>query len=244
MIIIKKNPNPFEYHSNGKVAVLLIHGFTGSPTEMAPLGEFLYKKGYSVYCPLLAGHGTTEEDMEKTGWKDWVASAEEGLRKLQAKYSKVFVVGFSMGGCIALYLAMKYKIEGIITISAPIFLTEKKAYLTPILKYFQKYKPKPRKPDYGVPIFSYDKTPIKCVSSLLKLIFIVKYNLKKVKVPTLIIQGEDDRVVEPKSARYIFEKINPPYKEIKYFPKRSHMIPVEQGREEVMEKVLEFLQRI
>ncbi|SHK22072.1 carboxylesterase [Anaerobranca californiensis DSM 14826] len=244
MIITKKKADPFEYHNNGDVGVLLIHGFTGSPTEMAPLGEFLYKEGYSVYCPLLAGHGTDEEEMEKTTWKDWVASAEEGLKKLQGKYPKVFVIGFSMGGCIALYLGMKYNIAGIVSISAPIYLTEKKAYLTPVLKYFQRYKPKPKKLDYGVQLFSYDKTPIKCVSSLLKLILIVKYSLKKVKIPTLIIQGEDDRVVEAKSARYIFEKINSPYKELKYFPKRSHMIPVEQGREEVMDKVLEFLQRI
>lgn len=244
MVIRQKSPEPFEYHIEGNKAVLLIHGFTGAPTEMAPLGEYLRETGYSVSCPLLKGHGTDVEDLEATTWKDWVGTAENALKELKTRYDKVYVVGFSMGGCIALYLAMKYEIEAVVSISTPVFLVDKKAYFTPILKHFRRYKPKPRKPDYGIPVFSYDKTPIRSVASLLKLIRFVKYNLSKITIPALVIQGDNDRVVRPGSAHYIYKTIKSELKEIVEYQNRSHMITVENGRQEVIKKVEEFLSKI
>ncbi len=45
--------------------MLLIHGFTGSPPEMRLVGEYLHRRGLTVYAPLLPGHGTTVEDMNR-----------------------------------------------------------------------------------------------------------------------------------------------------------------------------------
>ncbi|QNO14381.1 alpha/beta fold hydrolase [Alkalicella caledoniensis] len=244
MAIRQKNAEPFRYHGDKNKAVLLIHGFTGSPTEMEPLGKYLHKKGFSVYCPLLSGHGTTPEEMEETTWKDWVGTAEATLKSLKEKYKEVYMVGFSMGGCITLYLSMKYEIQGIVSISAPIYLVDKKAYFTPILQYIRRFKEKKRKPNFNVPIFSYDKTPIKSVSSLLRLITLVKSNLSKVKHPILIIQGDEDNVVIPKSADYIYKNVKSHIKEIKFYQKRSHMITVENGRDEVFNQIYDFLSKI
>ena len=246
MAIRQKKTEPFRFKVQGDndKAILLIHGFTGSPTEMEPLGIYLHKKGYSVYCPLLAGHGTTPEEMEATNWKDWAGTAETALKELKLKYKQVYVIGFSMGGCITLYLSMKYKVDGIVTISAPVFLVDKKAYFTPILKYIRRFKEKKRKPDFDVPIYSYDKTPIKSVSSLLSLILLVKSNLAKVKLPILVIQGEEDNVVIPKSADHIYRNIKSQTKAINYYPKRSHMIIVENGRDEIFNKIYSFLREL
>ena len=49
----------FEFQGDNGKAVLLLHGYTGSASEMRPLGEYLHKHGYTVLCPLLPGHGTT-----------------------------------------------------------------------------------------------------------------------------------------------------------------------------------------
>ncbi len=244
MAIRQKSAEPFEYQgSNGKV-VLLIHGFTGSPTEMAPMGQYLHKKGYTVYCPCLKGHGTSPEDMENTNWKDWVGTAESKLKEIQQKHEEIYVVGFSMGGCIALYLSMKYKFKAVASISAPVYLVDKKAYFTPILKYIRRFKIKKKKPNYDVDLFSYDKTPVKSVSSLLRLINLVRLNLSKVKIPALIIQGDNDNVVLPKSGEYIYKNIKSPVKKILNFPKRSHMITVENGREEIFKSIEEFFSTI
>src|SRR4051812_26008702 len=67
----------------GPTGVLLTHGFTSSPAEVRPLGIYLAEQGYTVYGPLLAGHGTAPEDLRTTTWQQWVASAEAGLAELR-----------------------------------------------------------------------------------------------------------------------------------------------------------------
>ena len=48
---------------HARAAVLLLHGFTGSPWEVRPLGESLAARGFHVLAPQLPGHGTTPEAM-------------------------------------------------------------------------------------------------------------------------------------------------------------------------------------
>ena len=43
---------------NKDIGVLLVHGFTGSPSSMRPWAEYLNQKGFTVRVPLLPGHGT------------------------------------------------------------------------------------------------------------------------------------------------------------------------------------------
>ena len=57
----------------GPVGCLLIHGFASSPPEMRPLGDFLHQRGITVSAPLLPGHGTVPEDLNRTLWQDWAA---------------------------------------------------------------------------------------------------------------------------------------------------------------------------
>ena len=56
------DPNSF-FLQGGSMGVLLIHGFTGAPTEMRLLGGFLHQNGLTVSAPLLPGHGTTVENV-------------------------------------------------------------------------------------------------------------------------------------------------------------------------------------
>ena len=60
---------PFYFPGN-RVGCLLIHGFSGSPSEMRFMGERLAKAGWTVSGILLSGHGTTPEQMAKTTWED------------------------------------------------------------------------------------------------------------------------------------------------------------------------------
>ena len=68
---------------NAHVGVLLVHGFTGSPPSMRPWGEFLHSKGYTVRVPLLPGHGTRVEELNKTKWDEWPAKITFELSELK-----------------------------------------------------------------------------------------------------------------------------------------------------------------
>ena len=61
--------NPF-FFEGGPTGCLLVHGFSRSPLEMGPMGEYLAGKGLTVLGVRLAGHGTSPEDMAKTTWCD------------------------------------------------------------------------------------------------------------------------------------------------------------------------------
>ena len=63
--------------SGGRVGVLLVHGLGGTPAELRFVAQALNRAGYTVYCPLLVGHGGSEELLNTTTWTDWYKSVEE-----------------------------------------------------------------------------------------------------------------------------------------------------------------------
>lgn len=90
-----------------RAAVLVLHGFTGSPWEVRPLAEALAARGYHVHAPRLPGHGGAPEAMQYVTWRDWEAAADEALLKLQGA-AHCFVAGLSMGALLALLLAARH----------------------------------------------------------------------------------------------------------------------------------------
>src|SRR5687768_11456947 len=72
---------------------------------MRSLAEELHDAGFSIELPLLPGHGTRVEDMAETGWADWSNAAEEAYQALAARVDKMVIVGLSMGGTLACWLA-------------------------------------------------------------------------------------------------------------------------------------------
>ncbi len=102
-------------------AVLLIHGFTGSPWEIRPLGESLAARGFHVRAIKLPGHGTDPEAMAWVTWRDWEHAAEEGLAALK-NAKTVFVAGLSMGALLSLLLAARHpeRVKGL-AMMAPVW---------------------------------------------------------------------------------------------------------------------------
>ena len=96
-----------EFHlRGGRSGVLLIHGLTGTPTEMRFVGNGLHRAGFSVLGMQLAGHCGDEADLLATGWQDWYASVVEAADRLAAQVDHLFVAGLSMGALLALKLAI------------------------------------------------------------------------------------------------------------------------------------------
>ena len=98
----------YSYYIRGnRVGVLLIHGLCGTPAEMRFVANGVARAGYTVYCPQLAGHGGTEDDIKTTTWQDWYASVERPLFELRRDCETVIVGGLSTGALLALLLAVR-----------------------------------------------------------------------------------------------------------------------------------------
>jgi carboxylesterase len=237
---------PF-FFQGGEIGILLIHGFTACPIDMKPLGEKLNSFGYTVYAPLLAGHGLTPEDLKTTSWKDWERSAAEALGQLKGTCRKIIAIGHSMGGLIALSLAAQGKLDAIVSINAPIIYKERDYHFADRLLGKQEYVEKPGKQEEitvnseGLPHFSYVKVPVECFVSLNKALTPIQNELRKIGCPALIVQSLEDKTVHPRSGRMIEKSIKHRRKDVIYWAKEDHYLPLSSQRNKLAEKIRIFL---
>lgn len=239
---------PFFWEGSKGIICLLVHGFSGSPSEMRPLGEYLRTKGYGVSAPLLAGHGTKPEKMILTGWPNWYDSVESEYLRLLEKYPqrKIVPMGLSMGGTLVLHLAYNYRFQGIVVLSPGFNLRSKKAYLAPVLQYFKDYEPRSISDEAKTmreinKQFYYEKTPIKSVASQLSLLKKVKKEITHIKDPLLIIQSKNDGTLNPKGAKKIYDNVSSQIKKLVWLEQSGHIITLGQENDIVFKNIEEFL---
>ncbi len=236
---INELAKPF-YYPGGERGCLLIHGFTGSPSEMKDLGLHLSSYGLTVRGVLLKGHGICPEVMAKTDWKQWYQSVQIELQKLKEECPVVYVVGLSMGGLLALYTAAHHEISGVVSMNAPIFLQNTRIKQVPFLRFIKRYE-KMEKTYDGSDHFCYDRVPLTCVSSLLKFIKVTQKDLTNINVPASILQSKIDPTVVPESGQYIYEHISSAQKELVWLESNDHLVTKSSIKEEVFEHVAQFV---
>lgn len=233
---------------NGE-AVLLLHGYTGTPAEMRPLGDYLHALGYTVLCPRLPGHGTSVEELRETEAGQWVLAAKLSYAMLATKkYRRIHVGGLSMGGILALVLAATEKVGKAVFLSAPIFVQDRRAPFFSILRYFVHYLPK-HKRDYGAMqkyCQAYERMPTKPLGSLFALIKTCKKELlPQITVPCLVMQSVSEHTVDPRSASYIYEHLgtSAQEKQLVWLEKSGHILTLDCEHERVFKIVGEFLRK-
>jgi carboxylesterase len=102
----RKANHPFHFvgQTRPDVGILILHGFTGSPAEMRPLGFALNRAGYTVDGPLQPRHGELPARLRGARYREWIDTALDGLERLNG-CDHIFLAGLSMGGLVSLYLA-------------------------------------------------------------------------------------------------------------------------------------------
>ncbi|MDO8662848.1 MAG: alpha/beta fold hydrolase [Candidatus Omnitrophota bacterium] len=103
------HPRNFDFFlkgTNGK-AVLLIHGITGTPSEMRYLGKRLHKAGFSVLCNTLPRHCGSLAELKRVTWQEIASACAKDLESLKKEYAEIYVGGLSMGALMAAHLAYK-----------------------------------------------------------------------------------------------------------------------------------------
>ncbi|MER6623077.1 MULTISPECIES: alpha/beta fold hydrolase [unclassified Streptomyces] len=202
---------PFR-HEGGETAVLLCHGFTGSPQSLRPWAKHLAARGLTVSLPLLPGHGTRWQDLGVTGWQDWYAEVDRELRALRDRHERVFVAGLSMGGALALRLAARHgdavsgvavvnpanKVHGVAAHALPVL-----RHLVPATKGIASDIAKPLKRELG-----YDRVPLHAAHSLRNFFRLVDGELPRVTQPLLLLRSPQDHVVPPADSARILGRVS------------------------------------
>lgn len=227
MAEIHPQARPFFLKGND-IACLLIHGFTTSPSEMRDLGERLNYEGFSVSVPLLPGHGSSSEDLNRTTWREWYAWIRDEAGILRENYRQVYLIGLSMGGLLALKAAADMEgLSGVVTINSPIYLKGSLVPFAPVLKFIRPYIPKKIDDNYREmkmrARFAYDDVPVRAFLSMRELIRLVVKSLKNVRVPLLIFQSETDESIEEKSALVIKNRAGSQDKKLIWLKNSAHV---------------------
>jgi carboxylesterase len=199
------NNNFFINNSNG-LGVLLVHGLGASPYQTTELASFLAEKNITVYSIRLSGHGTNLTDFESKKWTDWYKDTEDGYSYLKTQTKKAYIIGISSGALLALSLAEKKEVDGLVAIAAPLYLKDWRINLLPIIQLYQRYR------YFGVDStqigHAYENIPTKTLYELRSLVWSTIEGLSKITEPVMIVQSTKDKLVYPKSAEYAFKEIN------------------------------------
>jgi carboxylesterase len=228
--------------------VLLCHGFTGSPWSMRPWGEFLHEQGYAVSVPRWPGHGTTWQELNTTTYDDWYAEAERAFEKLQAECDAVVVGGLSMGGCLALNLAVEKRREvaGLVLVNPSVDTERKDVLLLPVLKHLVPSFPgigsDVKKP--GVQERAYPRTPLRAAHSMFRAMRAVRERLPEVTQPLLLFRSRVDHVVDPSSGRVIMATVSSRDLEERVLEDSYHVATVDNDASAIFAGSAEFVRRI
>lgn len=199
-------------------AVLLLHGYSGTPFEMEFLAEGLKQRGLSVFVPSLPGHDTNFADFQATRFQDWQQKSEELFLRLQKEFSRVVVVGYSMGGTLALSLGARFEPTAIVCIATPVDLQPWKFWrgrdwrlvLLPLLRWITPVvTTRPARPASReiAPWKGYEgQTALHPLYSLLRGLRQTRKKLGDIQAPLLVLHGKRDRLVHPDNAWWILRE--------------------------------------
>lgn len=242
-ILRKIKIEPFFYKA-GPRAVLLLHGFTGSSSDVRMLGRFLEKNGYTCHAPHYKGHGVPPEELIETSPSDWWEDVLKGYETLkQEGYEEIAVAGLSLGGVFSLKLAMQTELKGIITMCSPMSMRTTDKMFEGVLKYAKEYKRFDGIDEAQAEqeVEEIRKKGMPSLPDLQQLIKDVRSELDMIYTPILVVQSTHDEVIDPQSAHIIYDEVESLKKEIVWFEHSSHVITLDKEKGELHETILKFL---
>lgn len=222
---------------------LLIHGYTGGPYEIEPLMTHLQENtDWKIKVPVLKGHGR-ELDLTDVAYEIWLQDTEKVLQELMEECETIYVIGFSMGGMIAAYLAAKYKIEKLV------LLAPARRYIS--FKYMANYVReiigdgiKGKLQENDVFLHYKDKIgeiPLKANVEFMKLVAYTKPYLAQITAPVFIAQGQRDGLVPFKMVYDLEKEIGSDRIEVVLFENSEHHICLGEDSGLLNKMVLNFL---
>jgi len=238
---IRPGCEPFAF-GGGPVGVLMVHGFSGSPASMRPMGEWLASQGLSVAGVRLPGHGTDVEDLRHRTWTEWHEETSRALTELRGSCRTVVVLGQSMGGALAIHLAASRprEVEGLLLLSPYMF--DARLVAVPVGRLVLR-RVKGIGNDIAMPgqdETAYDVLPVEAIATMAQLLRLVRAELPGVHTPALVFEPAKDHTIPPSNPRKVHAALGSERKELIRCPRSFHVITLDHDAEMVRERVLSF----
>jgi len=227
------------FWNGNQTGVLLIHGFRATTAEVRLIAEKLHRDGFTTAAPLLPGHGTDPDDLNRATWRMWLEEVKGFYEKLTRECEQVFVIGESMGTLLALEMAAQHpEMDGLLLFSPAIKV--KGLWLSRLLHPFKDYLNKSSEDD-GLPWKGYNVYPLKAAAEMHKLQRHVRERLPKIEQPTLLFTGEYDTQISSNAPNIIMDGIKSDDKKHIHMEESPHVILLANELDKVYEHVVDFI---
>ena len=238
---VRPGCEPFSL-AGGPVGVLMVHGFTGSPASMRPIGEWLTEQGLSVEGVRLPGHGTDVEDLRTRRWTEWVDEAARGLAALRERCRTVVAFGQSGGGSVilAVVASRPHDVDGVALTNPYVF--DARLLAIPVgrrvLRDWRGIANDIAKP--GQDERGYERLPVAGLAELSELTRFVRSVLPEIRQPTVVFRSGADHVIPRSNAVKVLQRIGSERKQLVDCPNSYHVVTLDHDAALVRERVLAF----
>jgi len=241
-----KLPEPFTFEA-GNRAVLLLHGFTGHSADVRMLGRYLEKKGYTTHAPIYRGHGQEPEALLHSSPDEWwedILTAYNHLKNLG--YNEIAVAGLSMGGALALKLAIKYELKGVIPMCTPMYFDNQKQLTQAFLYFARQFKKFEKKDEQTIKkeVDLLQQNSAELFNEIGTFVEQVNGIIDRVDIPTFVVQASKDEIINPESATFIYENIKNEKKDLKWYENSTHLITFGDEKDILHEDIYNFLETL
>ncbi|MCP4421713.1 MAG: alpha/beta hydrolase [Chloroflexi bacterium] len=254
-------------NDNGRIGILMLHGFLGSPLSSHPMANYLAEHGVTVHCPLLPGHGHYPDKLHKIPRQAWADAAQEAFETAKTLSDELFLMGHSMGVVLGANLCLQNpEVRGLIMLTpiydAPDDRLNWMKWLRFVMPWLYPYKLRSMKQlvrervldfdpsiDFDDPAFQ--KNELHKVSrvptdALVEMVKVAEYGRTlwpKLKTPSVIFRGGHDPAVKPGTIDTLYDVLPGPHKQLKTFHDAGHepMRPFDPAHKELWPLALEFI---
>jgi carboxylesterase len=223
-----KNPvhEPFAFGDDGNedTGALLVHGFTGSPYDVRPLGMEMHEMGIDAYGLMLPGMARDIMRLNEMTSAIWQEAVNREWARVSERYRRTILLGYSLGGALAALAAAKRPPNLLVLISPLTRFPMRTASLLPIGKYvlkginiygkvdwtdervhdwYRKVRPDidTRDPETQRLFREEAAFSTRMLDEMRALLAEVRRAAPKLTVPKVVVQGMDDAVVLPQFTR-------------------------------------------
>ena len=188
--------------------IICVHGFgRRRADEFIPLVDAL-GEDYDIVIPELYDQRYIEDNV----WHNWVSRAEEEIIKASKENREIILIGFSMGGVIATYLASRFNVKKLILL-APAYeyiVQQAKTKVASIVK------------PQVEPISKYLDLPTEFYPTFMDVVENCRDSVANVSCPVLMMAAINDRVISYKTSLKYYEKIPHENKKCVIFAEGQH----------------------
>jgi carboxylesterase len=243
---------PFYYPGKNGEAVLMVHGYTSTPRDLRQLGREINRAGYTARGMLLPGHGTKPTDLDNATWQQWFSMILTEYNRLSRDNDTIHVIGFSMGGTLAMHLAANNNVDKLILLSPFFKIAYNIRHVIPeewlvysigrLLRHLKKkHTGNCNDPQARMRHIAYYHYALSSINQALELVNIIKGEIDKIDNKVLMIHAKRDRTTSPSASRRIFEMIPSKDKRFVWLRNSNHIITHDYDKETVFREILNFL---